>query len=250
MTQAIFSSGIMYGIRTDSTGSSPEEFGLLQNVSIDFNREIKTLHGENQFPALCATGMSTIQGRAAHGRIFGALYADIFFGETLTTGALVVAHNEHATVTSAAATVANSADFSDDLGVYLMTGGSGTGGGRLQQVPTTPAAMQYSVAAGVYTFNVAQEGAAVRISYLYESNAGKKITINNQFMGVTPSFKLVLMNPGRTQFEAAPFSLVLNACTSGKLTFPTRIGEFALPEFEFQGYADANDVLGILSTTE
>jgi hypothetical protein len=245
MTQAIFSAGIMYGIRTDSSGTSPEEFGLLQNVSIDFNREIKTLHGENQFPALCATGMATIQGRAAHGRIFGSLYADIFFGEEIATGGLVVAHNEAHTVTTGGATVANAADFTDDLGVYLTTGE------RLTKVATTPAALQYSVTAGgVYAFNTAQEAAAVKISYLYESTTGKRVTINNHFMGVTPSFKLVLMNPGRTQFEAAPFSLVLNACTSGKLTFPTRIGEFALPEFEFQGYADQNDVLGYLSTTE
>ena len=244
MTQAIFSSGIMYGINTDNGGAVPEEFGLLQNVSIEFNRDIKTLHGENQFPALCATGMSTITGRAAHGRIFGSLYADIFFGESVATGALVVAHNEAANVTATTVTVANSATFSDDLGVYLTTGE------RLTQVATTPAAKQYTVAAGVYTFNVAQTGAAVKISYLYASATGKKVVIHNQFMGVTPSFRMVLMNPGRTQRGSAPFSLVLNSCTSGKLTFPTRLGEFALPEFDFQGYADENEILGVLSTTE
>lgn len=247
MTQAIFSAGAMYGTRTDESGIGPDQFGLLQNVSIDFNRDVKTLHGEGQFPALVATGMSTITGRAAHGRIFGAIYADLFFGETLDTGSFVVAQDESHTIpASPAYTVLadHMSNWTEDLGVYVA-------GTRLQYTTSgSPSSGQYTVSLGTYTFNAAQAGLAVKISYLYESGSGKMITINNQLMGVTPSFKLFLTNPGRTQAGTAPFSLWLTSCTASKLTFPLRIGEFSLSEFEFSGYADASDIIGYLSTTE
>lgn len=245
MTQTIFSAGRMFAI----TDNGPEEFGLLQNCSIDFTRDVKELFGEGQFPAVVATGMSRITGRAAHGRIYGALYANAFFGETVAAGSIALADNEVQTIPSIGyptIDVDNDADWTDDLGVYFSATGQ-----RLKFVDAAPAAGEYSVAAGTYTFAAGDVGKVVKISYLYDSaSAGKKFTINNQPMGVTPSFKLVLFNPGRTQRGSAPFSLVLNACTSTKLTLPTRLGEFALPEFDFSGYADESEVIGYMSTTE
>ena len=49
-----------------------------------------------------------------------------------------------------------------DGGVVLVSSGA-----ALTKVATAPAAGQYSVAAGVYTFNVAQANAAVRLSYSF-----------------------------------------------------------------------------------
>jgi hypothetical protein len=250
MTQTIFSAGAMYGQSTAS-GVGPDQFGLLQSVSIEFARDTKDLFGEYQFPEVIASGQSRITGRAAFARVFGALYADLFFGESVSSNSsLLVVQNEIGTVAGAGSpatysvTVANSADWTEDLGVYLSTGA------RLVQVASSPAAGQYSVAAGVYTFNVAQNTASVKISYVYSASSGKQFTINNQLMGVTPIFSIVLTNPGRTQSGSAPFSLVLNKCTASRLTLPTRMGEFAIPEFEFMGFADDSQVIGTMSTTE
>lgn len=57
-------------------------------------------------------------------------------------------------------TVTHSAAFVEDLGVTK-------GGTPMVKVASAPAAGQYSVAAGVYTFNAADHGAAVVISYRY-----------------------------------------------------------------------------------
>jgi hypothetical protein len=241
----------MWGQSTAS-GVGPDQFGLLQNVSIEFARDTKDLFGENQFPEVIASGQSRITGRAAFARVFGAIYADLFFGETVTTGSLLVAKDEIGTIASGGSptaysvTVANSANFTEDLGVFLTTNGQ-----RLTYVPSSPASGQYTVTAGVYTFNVAQNGATVKISYVWNNaSTGKSFTINNQLMGVTPIFSVILMNPGRTQSGAAPFSLILNKCTASRLTLPTRMGEFAIPEFEFMGFADDAQVVGKMSTTE
>lgn len=246
MTQTVFSAGRMFAAGVD-TGS--EEFGFLQNISIDFTRDVKELFGERQFPDVVATGMSRVTGRAAHGRIFGSLYASAFFGEDVVAGSVAFADNEVHSISDPgynAVDVTHDADWTDDLGVYYADTGL-----RLTWVDAAPTAGQYSVASGTYTFSHADAGKDVKINYLYDdSTHGKMFTINNQLMGITPAFKLVLFNPGRTQRGAAPSVLVLNNVTATKLTLPMRLGEFALPEFDFTGYADASDVLGTFSTQE
>jgi hypothetical protein len=57
-------------------------------------------------------------------------------------------------------TVAHAAAFVSDQGVTI-------GGTPLTKVAASPAALQYAVTAGVYTFNSAQHGAAAVISYTY-----------------------------------------------------------------------------------
>lgn len=246
MAQTLFSAGAMYGVNPDGAGA--EQFGYLQSASIDFNRDVKTLHGERQFPAVAATGMSTITGRATWGRIFGAIYADLFFGETLTSGAVQVSQDEDQTIPDAGYFVIDvdeDATFLTDLGVYDVASGS-----RMTFVDSMPATGEYSVVSGTYTFAAADHGKAVRISYLYTAATGKLLTINNNLMGITPSFKLVLFNPGRTQRGASPSTFVLNNCTASKLTIPLRLGEFGLPEFDFMGYADESEVVGLISTQD
>jgi hypothetical protein len=70
-------------------------------------------------------------------------------------------------------TVTNAATFLLDLGVTLA-------GTPLTKVSGAPATGQYAEVAGVYTFNAAQHGAAVIITYHYTSDpAGYTITLPN-----------------------------------------------------------------------
>lgn len=78
-------------------------------------------------------------------------------------------------------TVANSTDFVEDLGVTK-------GGTPMTRVTSAPAAGQYSVAAGVYTFNATDENDAVVIRYRYT---------------VDPADYTVTM-PNRLIFDSAP----------------------------------------------
>ena len=102
---------------------------------------------------------------------------------------------------------------------------------------SAPAAGQYSVAAGVYTFNSGDAGKAVLVNYTYTiSSAGQKFTVVNQLLGTTPTFQAVFY----TTFQGQAISLKLNNCTSNKLSFQTKLEDFTMPEFDFSCFADAS----------
>ena len=73
-------------------------------------------------------------------------------------------------------TVTNSSSWVADVGVTK-------GGVAMTEVASSPAAGQYSVAAGVYTFNSADHGAAVVITYRYTiSPSAYTVTLPNLFV--------------------------------------------------------------------
>src|SRR6266852_201270 len=183
--QLAFGAGALWGNRTDVTGSGigPEQFGILQDVRIDFDWTTKELWGQFQFPVDIARGQGKIAGKAKFARIFGAIYGDLFFGQTPATGQLTIAENEAATVpatTPYTVTVANAANYVDDLGVFYAAGASA--GNRFSRVTTASAAGQYSVnlATGIYTFAAADAGASLLVSYLYNATTGKKLVLTNK----------------------------------------------------------------------
>jgi hypothetical protein len=254
--QLAFGAGALWGSRTDVTGSGigPDQFGILQDVQIDWDWQTKELWGQFQFPVDIARGQGKISGKAKFARIFGAIYGDLFFGQTPATGQLTVSENEAGTVpatTPYTVTVANAASYVDDLGVFYATGASA--GNRFTRVTTPSAAGQYSVslATGIYTFAAADAGASLLISYLYNiASSGKKLVLTNQFMGYTPTFKATFYTTKTTQGAAAGLALVLNACTASKLSLPTKTDDYEIQEFDFSAFADATGAIGTLSANE
>jgi hypothetical protein len=253
--QLAFGAGALWGNRTDATGSGigPDQFAILQDIQIDWDGQTKELFGQYQFPLDIARGQGKVTGKAKFARIFGAIYGDLFFGQTPASGQVTVSENEAASVpatTPYSVTVGNAASFSDDLGVYYASGANA--GLRFTRVTTPAAAGQYSVnlSSGIYTFAAADAATAVSISYLYTAGAGKKLVLTNQFMGYTPTFKATFYSIKTTQNVPAGLSLVLNACTATKLSLPTKIDDYEIQEFDFSAFADATGTIGTLSTNE
>jgi len=254
--QLAFGAGALWGNRTDATGSGigPDQFGILQDVQIDWDWTTKELWGQFQFPVDIARGQGKITGRAKFARIFGAIYGDLFFGQTPASGQLTVSENEAATVpatTPFTVTAANAVNFADDLGVYYASGGNA--GNRFTRVTTPSAAGQYSVnlATGIYTFAAADAGAALLVSYLYTvSGSGKKLVLTNQFIGYTPTFKATFYTTKTTGGVPTGLALVLNACTATKLSLPTKIDDYEIQEFDFSAFADPTGTIGTLSVGE
>ena len=60
--QLSFGSGAVWGERTDVTGSGigPRQFGVLQDIQIDFDWTDKPLYGQLQFPVAIARGQGKI----------------------------------------------------------------------------------------------------------------------------------------------------------------------------------------------
>lgn len=252
--QLSFGAGALFGERTDTTGSGigPRQFGVLQDIEIDFDWTDKELYGQHQFPVAIARGQGKISGKAKFARILGLLYSDIFFGTSAATGQFAVSQYEAQTVpagTPFTVTVANAATYNDDLGVYYAATGK-----AFNRVTTPAAAGQYSVnfATGVYTFSAADANAALLVSYTYNvTSSGSKVTLTNQLMGTTPTFKATFyqpISPGSN--PAAPLALRFNACTASKLSLPTRVDDWTISELDFSAFADATGTIGYLSTVE
>jgi hypothetical protein len=247
--QLAFGSGALWGERIDQTGSGigPRQFGVLQDIQIDFDWTNKELYGQFQFPVAIGRGQGKISGKAKFAQILGLLYSDIFFGSAAAVGQFGVCEYEADTVpatTPFQITVANAASYNDDLGVTYAATGT-----RFNRVTTPSSAGQYSVnfATGVYTFSAADEGQAVLISYTYDINgSGSMITLTNQPMGILPVFKATFY----TTYQGKGTALRLNACAANKLSLPTRIDDWTIEELDFMAFADPSGTIGYFSTVE
>ena len=254
--QLAFGAGALWGNRTDAAGSGigPDQFGILQDVQIEWDWTTRELWGQFQFPVDIARGQGKITGKAKFARIYGAIYGDLFFGQTPVTGQLAVAENEAATVPASptyTVTVANAANYSDDLGVNYASGTNA--GARFTRVTTPSSAGQYSVntGIGVYTFAAADASASLYISYLWNNaSTGKKLAITNQLMGFTPTWKGTFHTEKSTQGVKGTIDLVLNACTASKLSLPTSIDNYTIEELDFSAFSDGAGNIGTLSVTE
>ena len=168
MTQFAFGSGTLIGKRTDVTGQPPALLGTLQDVSLDFDRKIETLLGQYNMAVAAGGGEFKITGKAKFARLQATQINNLFLGQTLTANSMVeMTTGETDTVASGAVTVANGATFVEDFGVFYASTGV-----QLTPVAASPAQGQYiapSGSPGAYTFNSADNGAAMLIYYSYTS---------------------------------------------------------------------------------
>jgi hypothetical protein len=247
MAQYGFGSGVLFGVRTDVSTATPVQFGALQDVSVDIQFNIKELYGQSQFPLAVARSTAKITGKAKLARIIGRSFNDLFFGQDMTAGQTLMAFQEAGAVPAATpwtVTVANAAGFIADFGV--INAGNGL---ALVKVASAPAAGQYAVDAGVYTFAAADANLGVLLSYSYAptvNTAGQTIAIANQLIGSAPQFKCVLNG----NYQQKQFSLTLNACIANKLQIATKIEDFTIPELDFSAFADAAGNVGSISFAE
>jgi len=229
-----FGSGVLLGTRTDIANATPVNFGLVQEVTIEESASIKEIYGQYQYPLVSARGTIKLTGKAKVARISGLAFANLFFGVTPSSGQLATSFAESAAVPASSpytAMVANAAAFVDDDGVlYAATGLP------LTKVSSTPSSGQYSVSAGVYTFNASDTAKALLINYTYNlTETGQKLTVSNTLLGTTPTFQALFY----TTFQTQPVSIKLNNCVSSKLSFQTKLEDFTMPEFDFSCFADA-----------
>src|SRR5215471_12854191 len=101
--QLAFGSGALWGERTDlgtTSGVGPRQFGILQDVTVDFDWTNKELYGMFQYPVAIGRGQAKISGKAKFARVEGLLFSDLFFGQTATTGQFGVMSLEPDTIPS------------------------------------------------------------------------------------------------------------------------------------------------------
>jgi hypothetical protein len=242
-----FGGGTLWGTRTDIAGGTPLKFGALQDVTLDFSGDLKELYGQNQYALALARGKTKVELKAKFAQIQGLIVNSLYFGGTFTaTGSQVgVSESEGGAIPATSAytvTVANSATFLADLGVYYASTGL-----PFTRVASGPTVGQYSVAAGVYTFAAADASKAVLLNYTYTiTGGGPSIAIGNPRMGTTPTFSCVFSQP----FGGQQATFQLNNCASSKLSFPTKQDDWLINELDFMVAADASNNIGTISFSQ
>ncbi len=255
MSQYGFGTGTMWGTATqDAFGNTlavptPLKFGELQDLSMDFSRDLKVLYGQNAMPVSVAGGKQKYEFKSKFARMAGRVFNDLYFGQNMTTGTVMAAYNDNtgSNIPSAAGyqlivAPPGSGTWKRDLGVIDANGQP------MARVASAPATGQYSVSAGTYTFAAADAGKLVFISYGYDTSVstGRVITLQNQEMGATPIFGVDVA----MKFQGKSAVWRFPNCVSAKLSFEPKQDDYLQASFDFSAFTDATGVIGWLSFTE
>ena len=254
--QFAFGTGVFWGTPlTDANGNSiatptPVQLGVLQEMSLDISFDTKTLYGQQQFPVAVGRGKGKMAGKSKFAQLGAAAINSLVFGQTLTAGQTSDFYDVAGSVIPASPYTVTvvppaSGTWAYDLGVRNANGVPMT------RVATAPATGQYSVAGGVYTFAAADTLKQVFISYQYtvsSANAptAQKSIVGNVLMGLSPTFKGDIYIP----YNGKSLILTIPQCVCSKFTFSTKQDDFMVPEFDFEGFADAAGNALYWSTSE
>ena len=237
-----FGTGTLWGAATnDAFGNvianpTPVKFGTLNDVSIDIDRDIKELYGQNAFPVALGGGKMKIAFKAKLAQLAGRIFNDIFLGQGMTAGTLTAAVEDltgtaiPTTPFQITVTPPNAGTYLRDLGVLDATGVP------MQRVASAPATGQYSVAGAIYTFAAADVAKVVYISYgyTYTLASAKSLAFNNLAMGTVPVFGLDLS----CRYQGKQAYWRLGQCVAKKLTFDPKQDDFTMIDMDISAFAD------------
>jgi hypothetical protein len=239
-----FAAGVMIGTSLTASPPTPRRFGILQDATLDFSADVKELYGQNRYAIALAPGKTKVSIKAKFASIRGSMFNDLYFGAaSVPATQTLFADSEAGTVPGSSTytvTVSNSAMWLTDQGVFRALTGQ-----PFTRVTSGPTSGQYSVAAGIYTFAVADASVAVYISYTYSSVSGLRIPITNLAMGAGPAFSIVLSQP----FDGRQVTYQFNNCQASKLSLPTKQDDFTIAEMDFMIAADVSGNIGFINTS-
>jgi hypothetical protein len=240
----IFGAGRFFGINNVSN-PTPMVGGVMQDQTITIKRSTKSLYGEGSLAADVCGADIEVTGKITLGASSVRIVSDMMFGNAANDGQILQANQEAGQVPASSTyivTVANSEDWTVDLGVRDLVTGL-----PMTRVASGPAAGQYAVAAGVYTFAAADASLKVSVSYLYtNSEAGKSVSLINQPMGNFGNFTAVMVFPWSNEQDI----LTLNNCLASDHEIASKGGDYGKPTFGFMAACDTDDTLGSFSFAE
>jgi hypothetical protein len=232
---AVFGPGTLILTRTDIANGTPVNIGYCQEFSLEESGDTKQLYGQNQYPLAAARGTIKATGKAKAAEVSGLAINAAMHGLSFTAGQIQMVPSEAGVIptTPFQITVSGSANFDTDLGViFTATGFPAT------KVASAPAAGQYSVTAGVYTFNTADTTKAVAITYAKTvTGAGQRKIVTNQIIGQTPTFQLDYA----TVLNNQNYYLRLYQCICSKFAQTFKLTDFMMPEIDFDIFANVSN---------
>jgi len=221
------------------------EFGTLQECSVDFSFDKKELYGRNQFPVKVARSKGKVDCKANYADI-KAEALNIVLNGTVSNGELKIAEPINAVVASGQVSISvpTGGTLGQVLTVYDVSGDTKVPLTEVSTAPTTKGT--YQVDGSTIKFATGDEGLTVQYQFDYTVTTGKTVEIRNAMMGTAPVFEAEFY----ASLDGNPITLVLNKCTSEKLTMAFKNEDFVIPDFSFSAFSDASDVVGHLYLSE
>lgn len=244
MAHTNFGAGFLYAIPAGAN-PTPKVFGAIQDTSVDWAWDSKPLHGQFQGALEQFRGKLKMDLKVTMARMDANLFNSVVWGQTLTTGEVLSSLVENGLVAAGTFTVANSATFATDLGIINKTTGK-----AYTRVASAPAAGQYSVAAGVYTVPVGDNGVNFFVAYTYTSaSTGATVTGTNPLMGSGVIFRVVLTNVTQNVGGAKTEYLTFPAVQCFKLAIPQKLDDITYPQLDMSAQDDGAGNLWTWSNT-
>jgi hypothetical protein len=246
--QGLFGPGILWVTRTDIANATPTNIGFVNEFSLDISFKTESLYGQNQFPLLVARGEAKCSGKIKAATLSGQALNSVLIGQSWTQGTQYDATTAPSTAIPATPfqitpTVPSTGTWYQDLGVTNAATSE-----PLTFVTGTPTAGQYAVTAGVYTFSSADHvsGISVLISFAYSFTAGatgQSMIITSQPIGTTPTFSWIY----KTTLYGATYLVNMYQSVGGKFSLAHKLSAFAMPEYDFEFFANAQQQVGLVS---
>ena len=203
-------------------------FGFLSDATVNFSTgDMKVLHGQMVYPVAAGRSTGSITGKVGSASFFGGAIAQIT-GGSAAVGSTLAVPSEAGTVENVGhtVTVTNAAHFVGDFGVYDIDDGI-----WLTQVEAAPADGEYTVTAGVYTFNTAADDHDVLISYTYSAaTTGQTMTLTNLIQARSTGYEVVLFAPAS---DGSGLGIKFPCAHFTKFDLNLKVGDWATNNLEF-----------------
>lgn len=237
-----FGAGILFATPVSgqlATNPTPQEVGVIQDISFTISGDIKELFGQFQWPVDSAVGKRTIKGTFNFASITNSFLNQAFFADTVVAGIIETAYREPHTIPAVSGPYTitlvppGSGTFVADLGVFNLSTGL-----EFTLVASGPVAGQYSVntSTGVYTFAAADASSAISISYTYTAVAvGTTLTAANHVMGWGPILNVTIP----FLYQGAKFAFNFPNVRLGKIDIKSKLDDYTMMSSEFSAFAGA-----------
>jgi len=226
---------------TAADDMTPTELARLSDITITGEHEIVGVEdAQYLYKDFPMSKLRKIKGHASFAAFDGAVVDQVFFGAVRTAGCkLTDLHRKLTVPVSPPYTVTvsspSSGTFADDLGVVYAADGT-----RLTLSSGLPVAGSYTRTGATYTFNAADAGTQMGVSYSYTLATGTSLPLSNDLPGRAPTFQAVL----QAYYAGQQTTLVLYACVTHEFSVPVKTEQFAVMGFDFEAYANDSGQIG------
>jgi hypothetical protein len=223
--QVLFAAGTLVGQRVDVAGP-PTPFGILQDVTVDFLTDIKSLHGQGRYAVMQAPGKSKIEMKAKFAKIQGNTFNELYFGAVKTAAQTKFADNEPGTI-PAVPTAPTSSGTASGSTLHFSSVPAAAVVGALVQDLTAPSAISAGTlvaSTGTGVVNLSQAvasavGSGDTISFspsITVQNAGDFIQDMGVYFAATGQLLTpVASNPAQGEYSASGGIYIFNAADAG-----------------------------------